>query len=66
MNKRSLEKLRTDRRLAGRGGWISRTDLARETEDLPDASGKIAEKKADSELDEIDARPPEADSQIPR
>jgi hypothetical protein len=65
MNRRSLEKLRVDRRLAGRKGWISRTDLARETEDLPDASGKIAEKKADPNPHEIDANPSAARSQIP-
>jgi len=64
MNKRSLESLRMDRRLAGRGGWISRTDLTRETENLPDASGKIAEKTPDSEPDESDAGPSEADPQI--
>ena len=65
MKRRSLENLRTDRRLAGRGGWISRADLDRETEDLPDASGKIAEEEPEPNPGENDARPPEADSQMP-
>jgi len=47
MNRRSLDKLRTDRRLAGRRGWISKTDLASEAEGLPDASGKVAKEAAD-------------------
>lgn len=66
MNRRSLEKLRMDRRLAGRSGWISRLDLKRETEGLPDVSGKIAERSAEPRPEESDERPPEADSAIPR
>ena len=65
MKRRSLENLRTDRRLAGRGGWISRADLDRETEGLPDASGKIAEEEPEPNPGENDAMPPEADSQMP-
>ena len=64
MNKRSLEKLRMDRRLAGRKGWMSRADLARKTEGLPDASGKIAEEEAEPDPGESDATPAEADPQI--
>ncbi|MBW2495624.1 MAG: hypothetical protein JRE43_12795 [Deltaproteobacteria bacterium] len=64
MNRRSLEKMRTDRRLAGRSGWISRADLDRETEGLPDASGKIAEEEAEPNPDETDAKPPEANPQL--
>jgi hypothetical protein len=60
MNRRSLEKLRMDRRLAGRKGWISKADLAGEAEALPDASGKIAAKEAEPDPGEIDAVPPEA------
>ena len=63
MNRRSLEKLRMDRRLAGRKGWISKADLAGETEGLPDASGKIAAKEPEPDSGEIDAVPPEADPQ---
>lgn len=65
MNKRSLEKLRMDRRLAGRKGWMSRADLAGKAEGLPDASGKIAEQEAEPDAGEIDATPAEADPQIP-
>ena len=65
MNRRSLEKMRMDRRLAGRSGWISKKGLSGEAEQLPDASGKIAEKEAEPDPGEIDAVPPEADSQIP-
>jgi hypothetical protein len=64
MNKRSLEKLRMDRRLAGRKGWISKADLAREAESLPDASEKIAEREAEPDPGEIDAVPPEANPQV--
>ncbi len=64
MNRRSLENLRTDRRLAGRGGWISRSELAREAEGLPDASGKIAVEEPEPNPDENDAMPPEADPQM--
>ena len=65
MNKRSLEKLRMDRRLAGRKGWMSRADLARKAEGLPDASEKIAEQEAEPDAGEIDATPAEADPPIP-
>jgi hypothetical protein len=64
MNRRSIEKLRMDRRLAGRKGWISKADLTGEAEALPDASGKIAAKEAEPDPGEIDAVPPEADPQI--
>ncbi len=44
---------------------MSRADLARKAEGLPDASGKIAEEEAEPDPGEIDAMPPEADPQIP-
>ena len=65
MNRRSLEELRMDRRLAGRSGWLSKADLAGEASALPDASEKIAEKEAEPDPGEIDAVPPEAAPQIP-
>ena len=65
MNRRSLEKLRMDRRLAGRKGWVSKADLAGEAEGLPDASEKIAAKEAEPDPGEIDAVPPKADPQTP-
>ena len=65
MNRRSLEMLRMDRRLAGRSGWMSKEGLAGEAEALPDASEKIAVKEAEPDPGEIDAVPPEAAPQIP-
>ena len=65
MKKQSLDKLRLDRRLAGRRGWISKADLAEEAKGLPDASEKIAVKEDEPDPDEIDAVPPEAGPEIP-
>jgi len=65
MNRRSLDNLRTDRRLAGRSGWLSRAELSREAEGLPDASGKIADERAEPDADEIDAAWPETATQRP-
>lgn len=65
MNKRSLEKLRMDRRLAGRRGWISKAGLAGEAGGLPDASGKIAAQEAQPGPGGIDAVPPKARPKIP-
>ena len=65
MKRRSLEKLRLDRRLAGRRGWISKADLAEEAKGLPDASEKIAVKEDEPDPDEVDAVPPEAGPEIP-
>jgi len=61
MNRRSLENMRMDRRLTGRGGWISQADLAREAENLPDASEKIAVAEPESNSDENEAPRPAAD-----
>jgi len=59
--------MRMDRRLAGRGGWISQADLDRETETLPDASEKIAAAEAESNPGENanEAPRPEADPLMP-
>jgi hypothetical protein len=38
----SLRKLRLDRRLVDRRGWISREELERELASLPDVSDKVA------------------------
>jgi hypothetical protein len=40
MNRESLEKLRLDRRLIKRRGWMSRAELDRALEQLPDAASK--------------------------
>lgn len=42
MDRESVAKLRLDRRLAGRRGWIAREELERELEQLPDAADKIS------------------------
>ncbi|HXV37470.1 MAG TPA: hypothetical protein VEC18_09990 [Myxococcota bacterium] len=58
MDRRSLERLRTDRRLTGRKGWLQPQDLEREAQKLPDASDKIApqEESADAREDTDGAR----------
>ena len=65
MKRRSIEKMRLDRRLAGRRGWISKADLAGEAEALPDASEKIAAEEAQPDPGEVDTVPPEAGPEIP-
>ena len=40
MHEDAIKLLRPDRRLAGRRGWISPEELARELERLPDVAGK--------------------------
>ena len=42
MNRESTEKLRLDRRLINRPGWISKAELEKNLEALPDVSDKIA------------------------
>jgi len=41
MDRETISKLRLDKRLASRRGWISPDDLDRELEALPDTSSKI-------------------------
>ena len=65
MNRRSLEMLRMDRRLAGRSGWMSKAVLAEEAAALPDAGEKIAVEEAEPDPGEIDAVSPEAAPQTP-
>ena len=38
----ALRKLRLDRRMLDRRGWIAQKDLERELAELPDVSAKIA------------------------
>jgi hypothetical protein len=42
MDRESMNRLKFDRRLMRRRGWISEEELAAELEGLPDASHKIA------------------------
>ncbi|TMA35566.1 MAG: hypothetical protein E6J87_03285 [Deltaproteobacteria bacterium] len=48
MNRESLEKLRLDRRLLRRRGWLSAAERARALEDLPDVSHKATTLGAES------------------
>ncbi len=43
MDRRSTSKLKLDRRLIRRRGWISKEELERELAALPDVSAKIAD-----------------------
>jgi len=54
MNRDSTRKLKTDRRLIHRRGWISKTELQKQLDALPDASDKIA--PAEDSEDEGEAR----------
>ena len=40
MDRDATQQLRLDRRLIGRRGWISKKELAKELEALPDVSAK--------------------------
>ena len=48
MNRQSLEKLRLDRRLMSRRGWMSRSEKERALQDLPDVSHKATTLGAES------------------
>ena len=51
MNREAMEKLRLDRRLINRRGWVSKAELEKNLEALPDVSHKIAPSE-DEELSE--------------
>jgi hypothetical protein len=57
MDRESMQRLRLDRRLIRRRGWLSEEDLERELAALPDVSHKIApvggEPSAPSEQTEV-------------
>ena len=48
MNRESLEKLRLDRRLMSRRGWMSARERVRALEDLPDVAHKATTLGAES------------------
>ncbi len=48
MDRRSMEKLKLDRRLIRRKGWISTEELDKALGDLPDVAHKAAELESDS------------------
>jgi hypothetical protein len=47
MDREMISKLRLDKRLSRRRGWISPDDLDRELEALPDVSTKIADEDSE-------------------
>ena len=55
MDRKALEKLRLDRRLIGRRGWIADEDVQEAIEKLPDAASK-------AETTEPGPEPPSSDS----
>jgi hypothetical protein len=52
MDRKSIHKLKLDKRLIRRRGWISAEELERELEGLPDVAGKVAEPEPESEEEE--------------
>ena len=54
MNRDALQQLRLDRRLIKRRGWISREELEKAVEALPDVSHKVSppEEEAPAEAEE--------------
>jgi hypothetical protein len=64
MDQESMKKLRLDRRLAHRRGWIASEQLERELAALPDVSDKIEpgerESAGEEERRSGDAEPPAA------
>ena len=62
MDRRSLAKLKLDRRLTRRTGWVSKEELERELEALPDVSDKIArDEDSDAEGSGTAPEPPSAE-----
>ncbi len=58
MDRESMKRLRLDRRLIRRSGWISEQDLERELAGLPDVSEKIQPPAIeDAEADGSDESP---------
>ncbi len=57
MERGSLEKLKFDKRLQLRRGWVSEQDTSGHIESLPDVSDKIAVESADQPDDERDVEP---------
>ena len=57
MNNESIAKLRIDRRLHSRRGWIDEQDLQRELDALPDVSDKIMPPEEDEPTEEAPVAP---------
>ena len=64
MNRDSVQKLKTDRRLIHRRGWISKAELQKQLDALPDVSDKIAppeDSEGEGEAQRIAEAPPRAE-----
>lgn len=64
MNLDSTRKLKTDRRLTHRRGWISKAEFQQHLDALPDVSDKIApadEREGEDEAPAGGEAPPRAD-----
>ena len=55
MNRESIQKLRLDRRLIQRRGWIDEEELSRELESLPDVADKATTLGAAPSADDASA-----------
>jgi len=64
MNNDSTRKLKVDRRLIHRRGWISKNELQKQLDALPDVSDKIAapdESEGEGETQSSAEAPPRAE-----
>ena len=64
MNNDSTRKLKVDRRLIHRRGWISKNELQKQLDSLPDVSDKIAppdESEGEGETQSGAEAPPRAE-----
>lgn len=63
MDRRSTRRLKLDKRLVHRRGWITPEELERELAALPDVSSKIAEPEPEPPASEDDEGPAEPEPQ---
>ena len=62
MNREATERLRLDRRLLDRRGWITKVEREKELAALPDVSDKIAPPDEESSEDASATSSPEGDA----
>ncbi|MAI26184.1 MAG: hypothetical protein ACJZ7Z_00420 [Myxococcota bacterium] len=55
MNRHEQSKLKFDRRLRNRPGWVSEEELGSEIEGLSDAAGNVADEEEDPAKEASDA-----------
>ncbi len=63
MDQKSMQRLRLDRRLIRRRGWVSEEDLERELTALPDVSDKIAPVGGEASAPSSQTEAPPSESQ---